>query len=94
MEYRFTQKYSKKDYIAFAMNHMKISILKPLNIFLFIASIGYLILTPLLTGGDYTFLYLAIGLIIVLVLFLLFTWVGAARTYNKKTDLIKIFGRE
>ncbi|MCK5388351.1 MAG: YcxB family protein [Candidatus Izimaplasma sp.] len=90
MEYKFTQEWTKEDYIAFAMNHMKVSVFKPSNIILFTISIGYLTITPLVTGGDYTFFYLGLGVIIFLGAFLLFTRVGAGRAYEKNKDLMKI----
>ena len=62
MEYKFTQKVTKEDYIAFVTNHMKISFLKPVNIVLFVISIGYLMVSPFIIGeNDYTFLFLSHG---------------------------------
>ncbi len=90
MEYKFTQTWSKEDYIAFSMNHMFMSVFKLSNIILFTLSIGYLIITPLITGGDYTFLYMGVAIFLFLIAFMLFAKVGAARAYEKNKDLMTI----
>jgi len=90
MEYKFTQTWTKEDYVAFAMNHMFVSVFKLSNIILFVVSIGYLVVTPFITGGDYTFFYLGIGVLLFLLSFLLFTKVGAKRAYEKNKDLMTI----
>jgi len=90
MEYRFTQEWTKDDYVAFAMHHMKVSVFKLSNIILFTVSIGYLIITPLVTGGELTYFYLGIGVFLFLGAFLAFTKIGAARAYEKNKELMKI----
>ena len=62
MEYNFTQKWTKEDYVAFAVNHLLQNFLKTRNLILYTISIGYLIITPLLTGR-WEFFYVGIGLI-------------------------------
>ena len=90
MEYKFTQTWTKEDYIAFSMNHMFMSVFKLSNIILFTLSIGYLIITPLVTGGDYTFLYLGVAIFLFLIAFLLFAKIGAGGAYEKNKDLMTI----
>ncbi len=90
MEYKFTQTWTKEDYVAFAMNHMYMSVFKLSNVILFTVSIGYLIITPLVTGGDYTFFYLGIGIFLFLLIFMLYAKVGAKKAYEKNIDLMTI----
>ncbi len=90
MEYNFTQTWTKEDYVAFTTNHMMVSVLKPSNIILFSVSIGYLTITPFVTGGDFTFFYLGIGIFVLLIGFLLLTRVGAKKAYEKNKDLMTI----
>ncbi len=90
MEYKFSQTWTKEDYIAFSMNHMFMSVFKRSNIILFTLSISYLIITPLITGGDFTFLYLGIAIFLFLIAFMLFAKVGAGRAYEKNKDLMTI----
>lgn len=87
MSYEFKQEWTKEDYIAFTSNHMKTSVFKLSNIILFTASIGYLLLTPVFTD-KWTFFYLGIGIFFFLVLFLLFTKVGAGKAYEKNKELM------
>ena len=61
MEYNFTQKWTKEDYVAFAVNHLLQNFLKTRNLILYTISIGYLIITPLLTGR-WEFFYVGIQL--------------------------------
>ena len=93
MEYNLTQTWTKEDYVAFAMNHTMASVFKLSNIILFTVSIGYLTITPLVTGGDYTFFYLGIGVLVLLLFFLLLTRVGAKRAYEKNKELMTIHFR-
>jgi len=90
MEYKFTQTWTKEDYIAFSMNHMFVSVFKLSNVILFTLSIGYLVITPLVTGGDFTFLYLGVAIFLFLIAFLLFAKVGAGRAYEKNKELMTI----
>lgn len=90
MEYKFAQTWTQEDYVAFATNHMLTSVFKLSNIILFTASIGYLVITPLVTGGDFTFFFLGIGVLVFLVAFMLFTRYGAKRAYEKNKDLMTI----
>lgn len=85
MQYEFTQRWTKEDYIAFTMNHMVTSIFKVSNLILFGGSIGYLLVTPFFTG-EYTFFYLGIGIFLFLVLFLMFTKKNAGKAYEKNKE--------
>ena len=89
MDYEFTQTWTKEDYVAFATNHMKASILKPTNLILFSLSIGYLIITPFFTG-EFTFFFLGIGVFLFIGAFLLFTRAGAKKAYEKNKDFMTI----
>ena len=86
MEYNFTQDVTKDDYVSFVNNHMKVSFLKPVNIILFTVSIGYLMISPFLmpvAERSYTFTYIGVGLIVLLVGLMLFAKKNAERQYDK-----------
>ncbi len=87
MEYKFTQKVTKEDYIAFVTNHMKISFLKPVNIILFTVSIGYLMVSPfIIDEKDYTFLFIGVGIVLLLFAMILFARKNAAKQYDKSEE--------
>ena len=93
MEYEFTQSVKKDDYVAFVVNHMKYSFLKPVNIILFSVSIGYLIISPfLVTSGerDFTFTFVGFGLIILLIGLMMFAKKNAAKQYEKSGGELKM----
>ena len=65
MEYEFSQKWTKEDYVAFATNHLFLNFLKIQNIVLYSVSIGYLLITPIMTDR-WEFFYVGIGLIVLM----------------------------
>ena len=89
MEFRFTQTWTKDDYVAFATNHMIASVFKLSNLILFSVSIGYLLIYPFFTG-DFRFFFMGLSIFFFLAAFLLFTRVGARRSYEKNKDLMTI----
>jgi hypothetical protein len=87
MEYNFKQHLSKEDYVNFVTAHMKSSMLKPLNIVLFIISVGYLVVSPFILGtGDFTFLYFGLGIIALLVIMYFYARRNAAKQYEKNSE--------
>lgn len=86
MNYTFTQKVEKDDYVSFVVNHMKYSFYKPLNIVLFTVSIGYLMVSPFLMPADernYTFTLIGVGLILLLIALTWFAKRGAEKQYDR-----------
>ena len=93
MEYNFTQQVTKEDYVAFVNNHMKMSFLKPLNISLFIVSIGYLTISPFLMPVEersYTFTFIGIGIVFLLFGMILFAKKNAGKQYDKASGQFKM----
>lgn len=87
LEYNFSQHVTKEDYIAFVTNHMKMSFFKPFNIVLFVISVGYLAASPFILGtNDYTFLFIGLGIILLLVGMVFYARKNAAKTYDKNSD--------
>jgi len=89
MEYNFTQKWTKEDYVAFAVNHLLQNFLKTRNLILYTISIGYLIITPLLTGR-WEFFYVGIGLILLVVGYLFMAKRSASKGYDRNKDSLNI----
>ena len=86
MEYKFKQAVSKEDYVSFVINHMKQSFIKPVNIILFTVSIGYLIFSPFLMAPEdrnYTFTFIGLGLMLLLVALVIFSKKAAEKQYDK-----------
>ncbi len=86
MEYKFTQKVTKEDYVSFVTNHMKVSFLKPLNIALFVVSIGYLTVSPFLLPADernFTFTFIGIGILLLLIVMVWYAKRNAEKQYDK-----------
>jgi hypothetical protein len=84
MEYKFKQELTKEDYVAFVTNHLRAGLLRPFNVVLFIVCIGYLLVSPFLPGneGNYNFMYIALGLVVILVLMLWFSRRSAGKRYE------------
>jgi hypothetical protein len=88
MEYNFSQHVTKEDYVNFLMNHLKMNIMKPFNLTLFVVGLGYLLLAPIVTGtGDFTFTIIGFALIAVMVLSVFFARRNAAKRYDKNKDM-------
>jgi len=85
MNYTFTQNVTKEDYVAFVTNHIFLSFLRPFNLILFIISVGYLLVTPLLTN-DFTFFFVGLGIFAFIFLLALFVRRNAKKTYEKNAD--------
>ncbi|AIO19224.1 hypothetical protein KQ51_01347 [Candidatus Izimaplasma bacterium HR1] len=86
MDYKFKQDVSKDDYVSFVTNHMKQSFIKPLNVILFTVSIGYLMISPFLMAAEdrnYTFTFIGVGLMLLLVALVIFSKKAAERQYDK-----------
>ena len=86
MDYKFKQAVSREDYVSFVTNHMKRSFLKPFNIILFTASIGYLMVSPFLMAAaerNYTFTFIGLGLLVLLVALAIFSKKAAERQYDR-----------
>ncbi|MCF7926451.1 MAG: YcxB family protein [Candidatus Izimaplasma sp.] len=91
MEYEFNQTVEEEDYVAFVNNHLKSTFFKPFNLVLFIVSIGYLIISPFVTGEqDFTFLYIGIGIIVLLVGMVIFVRRNAKKQYQKNPGLFRM----
>jgi len=89
MEYKFTQEISKEDYVSFVNNHMKLSFLKPVNIILFVLSIGYLTISPFLMPAaerSYTFSFVGVGILLLLVGMVFYARKNAEKQYDKSPD--------
>ncbi len=82
MEYNFHQHVTKDDYVAFVMNHLKMSFYKPFNMALFIVSVGYLLISPILDPGNFTFLFIGLGIVLLLVAMMFYARKNAAKTYD------------
>ncbi len=89
MEYKFTQNWTKEDYVAFAVNHLLQNFLKTRNLILYTVSIGYLILTPLLTQR-WEFFYVGIGLIVLFIGYLFMAKRSAAKGYDRNKESLSI----
>lgn len=89
MEYQFTQKWTKEDYVAFATNHLLLNFLKLQNIILYSVSITYLLITPLLTGS-FAFFYVGIGLVLILGGYVVLARRSAAKGYERNKDSLNI----
>ncbi len=88
MEYKFKQELTREDYMAFVTNHLRQGLLKPFNVVLFILCIGYLLASPFLPGneGNYNFMLIALGLVVVLVLMVFFSRRSAGKRYESIKD--------
>lgn len=89
MEYQFSQKWTKEDYVAFATNHLLLNFLKLKNIILYSVSIGYLLLTPLF-AGTWNFFYVGIGLIVLMAVYILVARRSAGKGYERNKDSLSI----
>ena len=89
MEYEFTQKWTKEDYVAFATNHLLLNFLKTKNLILYTVSIGYLFMTPLLMES-WGFFFLGIGLIVLFIAYLFMAKRSAAKGYERNKDSLSI----
>jgi LPXTG-motif cell wall-anchored protein len=88
MEYKFTQHVTKEDYIAFLMNHLKMNIMRPFNMVLFIFGLGYLLLSPIITGtNNYAFTLIGLSLIFMMGVSVIFARRNAAKRYDKNQDM-------
>ncbi len=85
MNYTFTQNVTKEDYVAFVTNHIFLSFLRPFNLILFVISVGYLLVTPFLTG-DFTFFFVGLGIFAFIFLLALFVRRNAKKTYERNPD--------
>ena len=93
MEYSFTQEVTKEDYVSFVNNHMKLSFLKPVNILLFVVSIGYLTISPfLMPAGErsYTFSFIGIGILVLLIGMVFYARKNAEKQYDKADNEFKM----
>ena len=89
MEYKFSQKWTEEDYVTFAMNHLLLSFFKKQNIILYGLSIGYLLITPALTGR-WEFFYVGIGLVLLLGGYLIMAKRAAVKGYERNKDSLSI----
>ena len=89
MEYKFSQKWTEEDYVTFAMNHLLLSFFKTQNIILYTISIGYLLITPLLTER-WEFFYVGIGLLLLLGGYLIMARRAAVKGYERNKDSLSI----
>jgi len=89
MEYQFSQKWTKEDYVAFATNHLLLNFLRLKNIILYTVSIGYLLLTPLF-AGTWTFFFVGIGLMVLLGGYILVARRSAGKGYERNKDSLSI----
>ena len=89
MEYQFTQKWTKEDYVAFATNHLLLNFLKIQNIILYSVSITYLLITPLLTG-NWAFHFVGLGLIAILGGYVLMARRSAEKGYERNKESLSI----
>ena len=88
MEYQFSQHVTKEDYVAFLMNHLKMNIMRPFNLTLFVVGLGYLLLAPIITGsGDFTFTIIGLALIAVMVVSVFFARYNAGKRYDQNKDM-------
>lgn len=88
MRYHFKQELSQEDYVAFVMNHLRQGLLRPINIGLFVMCFGYLLASPFLPGNDgsFTFMYIALGLLAMLVFMVIFARRSAKKRYESVKD--------
>lgn len=89
MEYEFTQKWTKEDYVAFATNHLLQNFLKTRNLVLYTVSIGYLLITPILTER-WEFFYVGLGLIALFVGYLFMAKRSSAKGYERNKESLSI----
>lgn len=89
MEYEFTQKWTKEDYVAFATNHLFLNFLKTRNIVLYVVSIGYLLITPIMTDR-WEFFYVGIGLVLIMGGFVIMARKAAGKGYERNKDSLSI----
>lgn len=89
MEYQFSQKWTKEDYVAFATNHLLLNFLKLHNIILYSVSISYLLLTPLFTES-YSFFFIGLGLILVMGGYILIARRSAGKGYERNKENLSI----
>lgn len=88
MNYKFKQQLTKEDYVSFVTNHLRQGLLKPVNIGLFAMCFGYLLVSPFLPGSDgsFTFTYIALGLLAMLVFMVVFARSSAKKRYESVKD--------
>ena len=89
MEYKFSQKWTEEDYVTFAMNHLLLSFFKKQNIILYTLSIGYLLLTPVLTDR-WEFFFVGVGLLLLLGGYLIMARRAAVKGYQRNKDSLSI----
>lgn len=89
MEYTFEQKWTKEDYVAFAVNHLLQNFLKTRNLILYTVSIGYLVITPLLTKR-WEFFYVGIGLILLFIGYIFLAKRSASKGYDRNKESLSI----
>lgn len=89
MEYKFTQKWTKEDYVAFATNHLLLNFLKPKNIILYSFSIGYLLITPLFVER-WEFFFVGLGLVVLFGVYFLMAKRSASKGYERNKDSLTI----
>ena len=89
MEYEFTQKWTKEDYVAFATNHLLLNFLKTKNLILYSVSIGYLLVTPVFVGR-WEFFFVGVGLIVLFGAYLLMAKRSAGKGYERNKDSLSI----
>lgn len=88
MEYTFSQHINKEDYVAFLMNHLKMNLMKPFNLVLFVGGMGYLLIGPFVTGSeDFTFTLIGLALILVMIASVYFAKRNAAKRYDQNTEM-------
>lgn len=88
MEYNFQQHVSKEDYVAFFMNHLRMNILRPANIILFVFGFGYLGAAPFINGTeDFLFTYIGLGLLAFMLLSVVFARINAGKRYDKNDGM-------
>jgi hypothetical protein len=93
MEYKFNQNVTKEDYVSFVTNHMKNSFLRPMNIVLFVISIGYLTVSPFFMPADersFTFTFIGIGIVLLLIAMVFFAKRNAEKQYDKNEGEFKM----
>jgi len=88
MEYNFQQHVTKEDYVSFFMNHLKMNILKPANVVLFVIGFGYLAAAPFINGtGDYLFTYIGFGLFVFMLVSVFYARFSAGKRYDKNEGM-------
>ncbi|PAT01801.1 hypothetical protein CI105_04750 [Candidatus Izimaplasma bacterium ZiA1] len=89
MEYKFTQQLTQEDYVEFVYTHAIAGMFTPFKKTLLVLSIAYLVLSPFFLGGSLTFMYIGIGVVIFLFMFLKLIKNNASRYYDRIKDSLK-----